>query len=444
MNAAKWQAKHYVALEASQVFQQLTTINATPPDTWTAGPTAKEATRLLTGADRLWRGKSTASAAIVSGCAADPMTAGNWSADESVGEPSVPITGLATLGTMLLVAKEDGLYGVDAETETLVNLLPDLAGFRKTDNGWAVITWQGATHLPHVKGFFRYRPGFVQSVGLENLPLNRSPITGPITAAKAVGAELWLAVWNGTDTYLLVGKPVGDSLAFHPRAKLAGVQCYAMHLSTLWANPRLFVGYGTNIAYIELGEGVPEQRAAEYRFAKSGSIYWGKHDGGSPRTLKLMREIELDTDNCNPQNYFRPHIRMDEGEWLTLPAIARDGHVRVPIPDCKDALGYGVELRVEHGSDDYTTAMRVRMPIIIRYNERPRTARGYEAVVSLPEGLYWKHLDWLLDKLGQVLPCRLPTAWAGDLQLIGVEPQAPQGAQPHEVAGLVSIRLREI
>lgn len=442
---AHWNGEVYAGLGADDFMQHMDTIVVGGPDTWAASEV--NADKLHESVDRLWRSTKAPDPVAVSSVADDPLVGDDWSAPEWVGSQSIAITKMATLGTTLLVAKQDGLYGVDTDTERLTNLLPDIAGFANNLNGLALLSWGASAFLAHSKGLFQYKPGVSRTVGLERMKLNRSDITGYITAATVAGDAMWIAVFNGTDTYLLEGRYVEGELAWNPKVKLAGTECATMYTSS-YANSRIYFDHGGDLGWIDLMDAFVDQTASLYRFAIAGSIRFGVTHCDSPRTPKKFHAIEVESIDCDEGNAWVPYIRLDRGEWRRLPPITSTGWQQVLIPRSFPTAKQ-IELRFDYEGTSDEVAARLRLPAVLRYTECPRAVRGFQVTMAVPQGDFWTTYMKLLDVLKSDDPfiaVDLPVIGESGLrlQLMQVMPSAAIGGNPRESAGYLSVVMREV
>jgi hypothetical protein len=99
----------------------------------------------------------------------------NWNEDViTVGDPSVPITNLLTLGQTCIVCKEDGVFAVDI-TASPITVQVLYLGARSSSNGVGACFWRDAVFIPFSARLMAIQgdvtAGFVvfESVGIEAL-----------------------------------------------------------------------------------------------------------------------------------------------------------------------------------------------------------------------------------------------------------------------------------
>lgn len=99
-----------------------------------------------------------ANANKVSTCSTTPTTAANWGTEQEVGDTGADITALTTLGRLLFVMKEDGVWSLD-ETGQGINEIPAISAIRDANNGVGTVEYNGYLLIPHKIGLIRWRPG---------------------------------------------------------------------------------------------------------------------------------------------------------------------------------------------------------------------------------------------------------------------------------------------
>lgn len=99
-----------------------------------------------------------ANANKVSTCATTPTTAANWGTEQAVGDSGARINSLTTLGRLLFVGKEDGVWSFD-ETGQAINEIPAIAAIRDKQNCIGMSEYNGYLLVPHKLGLIRWRPG---------------------------------------------------------------------------------------------------------------------------------------------------------------------------------------------------------------------------------------------------------------------------------------------
>jgi hypothetical protein len=99
-----------------------------------------------------------ANANKVSSCSTVPVIADNWGTEQEVGDTGADITALATLGRLLFVGKEDGVWSFD-ETGQAISEIPAIAAIRDPQNCIGMSEYNGYLLIPHKLGLIRWRPG---------------------------------------------------------------------------------------------------------------------------------------------------------------------------------------------------------------------------------------------------------------------------------------------
>lgn len=352
--------------------------------------------------DRLWAQASTTLDGVttingVQNCAADPMTAANWSTNGPiVGDPGTPITSMGALGDMLYVGKYDGLHGVDA-SDIAPLLTPELAAFRSSFNCVNMRAWHGIWFVPHVRGLLLFQDrgdaGFViADAGPGRESDTENPVRGYITAMAGDDHWLYVALYSITgDSYILAGREaIGDEQQFgrmvwHPLATIPDARCGAMHISGLPPNPRLFFGAGPKVGYITLPQSVDNPLAdRQCRYATSGSLYLPAHSWNAPTTRKVWREVRFDTRSLSISRHLQVYYSLDDGPWKSLGTVNRSPTQRLAFPD-GGAQGNSLRLRIDYvGSEQRPFVIQ---SIIAVGAERPDTLKQYTVNIRCATGL---------------------------------------------------------
>jgi hypothetical protein len=338
--------------------------------------------------DRLW---ASTSAYQVQCVAADPTVSANWGAVYPVGDPGQQVNALAELGELLYIGKEDGMYclGSDGRAQ---HITPELKGFVSASNCRNMRVWHGRLIVPHMRGLLGYQ-GMGES-GFMITPLtpgadatDECPVRGQITALAGDNRWLYVALYTGADTYLLAGReePQSGVLLWHPLAKLAGTKCEAMHLSGIWANPRLWFGMGKNAGYIVLPRyGDNPLMDSNCRYSTTGSLYYSRHDWGTPTTRKIFKSIEVLGERLTSTRYVNVYYRVDKQGWkLAGKANLPPRHV-LALPD-GGVAGNRIEIRLDFVTPN-TTPPIIR-GVVVRAVERPQTVSVITAMVRCADHL---------------------------------------------------------
>ena len=311
----------------------------------------------------------------------NPVTIADWSAEYTVGDPGTAITSIAMLGDLLYVGKRDGLYALDS-SGIGVPLTPELRNYVSTSNCAGMVAWHGTLWVPHLRGLLNYqnlgdRGNLVISVGPGRGSVRANKVSGRVTALCGDDRWLYAAIYTeANETYILAGREGSDSepeaVIWHPIAKFADAStpCYAMTISGLWSTPRLWMGYGTDVAYLKLPAYADNPlRDSNYRYARSGSLYYSRHNWGSPTTLKVWKSIAIEADNLSSTRYFSIYYRIDGGSWVNAGRAIRSPRTVLKLSD-SGVSGAAIELRLDYSMDSTSNPIVLRS-LVVTGAERP-------------------------------------------------------------------------
>jgi len=290
------------------------------PDVWSQAAVGIKPYRLAAGIDRLFGvQKNGLLRNVVSGLS--PLVAINWADRIQCGATdTIPTKALAFEKTVL-VGKPEGLFGVSPEGKGI----PVISRIVKdSENFLGSIIAEPYAILPHSRGVYRFVPGIVESIGLERELMNQSPVRGKIYAAAIDGPWLLLFVYTGADTYLVVARERSGGATFGPLMMdtlwyQASIKVQAAYISTSTTPPRLWFGYGNNIAYIKLssGAGAPDVEDTNYRFVTSGKRFTHKYrfeDWGN----KDFPKVDIVGKNLTATRYWEVYWSVDGGAYSNL------------------------------------------------------------------------------------------------------------------------------
>lgn len=292
------------------------------------------ATGIHSGPDALYRAHSNFAgnvALIKKSTATTPATVAadaNWapSAGETMADPGIPITRLATLGEDLVVGKRDGLFEFDS-TFTPRVAIEWMKAFLWEHNCNAILPLgQNREVIVSFRRGLYYLP-LNKSIGVEQLSGNETDIKGRYTAIEYDGNWIYAFLEN-TDaerTYIVKMRPrrsPGPGLfEHHPIARLIDRQVLAAYLwpgatidGTVYG-PRLYFGNGADsVAYIRLGDTQPDVLDPNYHFTDGNwSIRWPQDDFGNPSTLKVPYKIEANYKGVTGTTGMFWSVRVDGG-----------------------------------------------------------------------------------------------------------------------------------
>ena len=344
------------------------------PDSWGSG--TAEAWRLAAGLDRLFKVNRTG---VLKSCLTglDPTDEDNWADEVQCGDATFP-TALVAYERTALVGKSDGLFGVDEEGKgiPLIRRMPPDAG-----NCLGMYVVEPYVLVPHERGCFRFMPGWVEAAGLEREILNESSVRGFFRALASDGKWLYAVTNIGANSYVMVGRDaieeegslgpyIWDTLSY-----AASKVSHAIHVSRLWDPPRMFIGYGNDVAYSKLsaGGGAPDPEGSDYRFVTSGTRYTHRYHFGDWKNKDFLR-VKGVGKGCDANTY-----------WIIWYSVDGGAYAKVDID--------GVEMRVDENKLHTFTL--------------PLAAKGMEVQFKLE---YVGASDSAMGQLAHFKPYAVPTS----------------------------------
>lgn len=318
----------------------------------------------------------------------------NWapSSGETMGDPAVPITNLATLGERLVVGKEDGLGEMDADF-TFRQYLEWMQAFAWEHNCRVIVPLGSGGDV--ITGYRRglYLLPLNRGIGTEVLQNNATDKKGRYTAAAFDGnwLYLWLESPATDDTHLIKMRPrrlPGPGLfEHHPIVTITDKQTLVAYLwpgatvsGTIYG-PRLYFGHGSNsLAYIRLGETQPDQDDANARFTTGQwTIQWPHDDFDTPHTLKMPYKVEADYANAgatgmtwavSPDGTTFTNLDLD-GSGTGATAVTTDGYHQRFGPRDNSLTGRELVFRLRGTGGSATAQQRVQGRIVAYLLEQP-------------------------------------------------------------------------
>lgn len=324
----------------------------------------------------------------------DAKSWANWSGLNKIGDETSEITSLAALHSLVFVGKEDGLHGLDSSWIS-PPLTPEMRSYRSAYNCEDMIAWHGQVWVPHLRGLLAYTDmgdsGFsLRSVGPGRNVSDDNPVRGRVTALAGDDNWLYASVYNGTDSYILAGKPIESDgmgmMVWHPIVHLADTFCNALHISGLWSSPRLFFGMDQNVGYIVLPRNSDNPLQDDNcRYATGGTIYYSAHSWNAPNTTKLWKSIEIQADNLSLMQYITVSYRVDKGAWVKAGTAKVSPSVSIGLTSGA-VSGNEIEVKLEFTQQTDYVPIIVRA-VIIRGLERPSTTDVITAIVRCANNL---------------------------------------------------------
>lgn len=312
--------------------------------------------------------------------ASSPLTAGNWSSEIDIGgDPGIAFTDLTTYGYQVLVGKRDGVYRTN-RLGFAPNILDEFKSRPDASNARNIIKSFGNTYIPHMRGMFRYDGRGIQAVGLEKLSghhhTNLSPVAGEYTATAEDGQWLYVALWNGTNTYILKYKElvIGDSIrgVWHPFIYWAANKVTGMHVSGITTSPSIWASSTTNeliSRWFTAADARTPLTDSTYTFAATGSLWLPRLYMGSEENNKYFTEIVLEGDNLSSTETLRFYYRVTVNfPWsATSPSYTALAAVTSsPTTQTVGASGRFIEPRIDFARGTTTTETPVLRRVKIR------------------------------------------------------------------------------
>lgn len=300
-----------IALGNADVFQSRATGAAA--GTYSTAEAGLTADYFAVTEEFLYRADSDNSNSRVVSCptSLSPLVAVNWSAEIDVGGGAqASFTDLEAFGYQILIGREDGVYRTN-RLGFAPNILDEFKGMEDTANARQMKKALGNMYIPHLRGMFRYDGKSPQLVGLEKLfshnHTNLGPVAGVYQATAGDGQWLYVALWNGTDTYIMKYREmnVGSELrgVWHPYAYWAANQVTGLHVSGLsGTNSSLWASSTTNelISRWFLPAAARNMlQDSGYTYATAGTIWLPRLYMGSMENTKYFTEVRVEADNLS-------------------------------------------------------------------------------------------------------------------------------------------------
>ncbi len=305
-----------------------------------------------------------------------------------IGDTTSDITSLMVLNGILLIGKEDGLY--QFSTNGLpIPLLPEFQHKRSIVNLKYHTDWQSSLYFSLDGVIGELTSGYeLDYMG----PLERSPslaLNGSIRGMTSDDQHIYVCILVGSNYYIYVGRERYDELyglrwEWVPYANLSTNACHVMKVMQRdGANPKLFFGYGTNMASIILpvGSGLPTSDSA-YRYCAQGYLITSYFDAGYDTWIKIFYQLwtiarNLTTD-INVKFYYQVD---DDSSWTALATVITND---VQSADLAALSGKRVRLKVELNTNASATTPELE-EFIYRGVLQPELTRLIDFTVLLEQ-----------------------------------------------------------
>jgi hypothetical protein len=371
----------------------------TPGGTWTnnAGVTRKSLATAwyqvqgalgTTGAFQMIAQDTTSS---VRNVATAPLTPANWGASIPVGDTTYGINRLIGDQTHVYINKINGMHDLDGVTGYAPNLMPFFAQAIDDENGIAGHSSGGQIYSAHLSGLFRLDVSGAASSRLvtvtpgHGLP-NETPLRGKITASTSYGPWQIIALWNGVDTYICMGRdimqgdagvsPFGYGYGYGPSPSaigpspmlwhggivyLPGQRCYLLYVSGLTSPPRLWIGAGNGVNWCVMPRTENPLQDSEYRFANAWRFFVPGQDWGHPATPKQLLQVDVEGDNLGGGSQATVNINADGGQYANIGVANVSPQTQLFIT--QNYIGRRIGFRLDGlGTSTTPAIMRVLMP----------------------------------------------------------------------------------
>ena len=325
---------------------------------------------------RLWRGYigSNTTGVNGTGVSGDPLDDTAWgpATPLTVGDTSAAITGMTGTEQTIWVCKEDGLYSLDY-TGRGTNVLKPMEQLASSNNGINPIIVGSQIILPHVLGLISYNMvgGHIELLQPGTATASTSPVYGRTTAQVSLGHWHYLALYNGTDTYLLKGRrptpldPLPQGFAgpiiWHPIAKFASTTVNAMWITGLTTPNRLYLGVGTDVAYITISPTNNQLAETGHKYAASGNFYYSPVTFRADGTTKELMTFDVENEGLAASTYAQLQLSIDGGAYTQWGlSLATAGRTRLPLPNTGSWRGYRTKMRLDLTNADTTTTPKIK------------------------------------------------------------------------------------
>jgi hypothetical protein len=474
----------YVATDNSNLWQY-------NGSTWTvaglgAGPPNNEARAIERVNDELW----VAGDYTVSKVQDDPMDRLKYAAAIYVGDQSARINWLKSIGDVLYIFKEDGVYTVDT-TGLDHELFSTLRGKNSRANGRNAAVWIDRMWFTYGdQTFTMTEDAALQPDGMEQMLENTSPVKG--TWVAGAGHNTWFLyelVYNSVNdtTYLIKH---GTWVEEGSNQNTPGVAQFAeAHHGALYdwdkkatcaeivpdleaaGNDRLYVGFldGT-VQWCILPQHTPNPaQDSSCEFTSGDSyVYLPIHHGGFQADNKLWHGVTAMGPTLSATEWAEVQYRLDVSnalaEWTTLlpddPKFTLPAQRKAFVADAvaDSVWGQYMEIRVKLSKDpDLGSSPAYASPVMegIALHESVRPAFSREFTVSVKAASYLPRrdgvadrrrgsaiLDALIEECQRVGPvnCTMPTGETEPWTLVGYRDSAASYGKRRDHEWLVQIQ----
>ena len=359
----------------------------------------------------------------------------NWapSSGETMADPGIATTRLATSGKALVVGKRNGLYEFDS-TFTPRTALEWMEAFEWEFNCNAILPLGDAGEMivSTRRGLY-YRP-INKAIGTEVLTGNQTDKKGRYTAIAYDGNWVYGFLESPAtgDTHLIKMRPrrlPGPGLfEHHPIATITDRETLTAYLwpgatiSGTTYGPRLYFGAGTDtLAYTRLGATQPDVLDSNYRFTTGPwSIQWPHEDFDTPSTPKIPYKVEASYEGVTGTPGITWSVSADDGAFVDLDSdgsgsgtgpVTTDGFAQRFGPRDGSVSGRELSFKVSGNGSSSTAQQRVVGTPIVTLLEQPEMVLAVETTLELrhtPENdadaeEQWRTVQGYAGQLQQVI-----------------------------------------
>lgn len=384
-----------------------------------------------------------------------------------VGDARTPINSLSEWQTDLAVGKPEGIYAWSANGST--NYL-SLREYRSEHNGKHLTVWHQNLFCITVNDIIDYQQGNTP-VGLAALKSNLSPVQGRPTAMAAFGKYLFVAYFDGTDTYIVKLTPASGGLypyAIHPVTKIASYECKVMH-AAVDENDVTFLFYATASDTTNKHDvGYCVVSPVQSRLYATGGTWFSRLMGEGDKTTTIQ-SITAYGVNLDASNHWTPALSWDGAAFAAIgdgSAINANGRVTKTTTAGANDSGIYYQLRLTEARSTTSNQPKLRaLPVgdgpagIIVEGLRQRAIDRWEISVVIVQnastgygGRDLDPVDVIYDQLLDMQGTVQPLIWMdhfGDtdshsviVQSVGYEPQAQDAELQSERR--VAIRFADV
>lgn len=315
---------------------------------------------------------------------ADPGTDANWSSSISVGTPGYPIVSLAATKRKIVFAKRNGIHSVISQGGVFdtPNLTPYWEHSYSDDNGAVTWVYEGRVYSSHARG--------LDSVSIEQdirqddpefrhpfhgLP-NGSEIGGRVTAMCEDSGWLMVAMYNGTDSFVMRGKErsklgvpgITSMVWYGAEAVFRDERITHMVASTPSSNPRLWIFTIDSSDVVHAYWMALPKSGSAYRDYKAGgpmqfqgtySVYFSASTFGDTTAKKIIRRHEVLSEGLSAGISLNVYANADGGGWNLQGTVQESPRAALNPNTLTLEQGYNIGTRIDGtGSVDQPSIIR--------------------------------------------------------------------------------------